>query len=632
MPGWDKGLYSFNEDGMIRLQKDLNYMFTHLDDKNVRRLHTEYCQIKSEDGETEIDGPLLVMKAAGSSTIRLRMGWNPNSSEFEFVLFGSDGDPTLELDSTGDIVNRGNINTVKDIFVGNRIFLGWNGSTVLPTATLSTRGMYVMEPDTTKYMAAVYSTNTAASTDPQDYSFEIESSNPFNITARNTMNIYMYADWGGASTVGVNTTDFMDVVTINNRALFNVDGLISSTIKGTFIGSDDRDIYVTHEGVKWQNKIPSMSELESSFKDEMRYCHTHNVRFINRPTTNWTAAGGSVTPTGSTRTWSSTAPAFIYPNTTNAYSPGLQSTFASVDCSKFPDGTAITSDDYLVIVVWYYESSTTYNNSAQIHIGSGSTDRYFYSFSSGFDAGWNVQKRKVGAYDLSTGSPDFADITYMRAGFDIPARPAGLGSGYIDYVGIIRADPNDADLYNCYQRENGTTSPYRFESMAGSFTISRNNEVCIMQAPQYLAWPYDTYMAERHDFNLTVNNWVQQRDMAPVLAAYANSQNWIQLSVSSGVMRLQGLSAGTTFGDYKNCEAFSQYTYTEMGLKRYDSNNWRGWFRSLDNPESYREISFYNICTTQHDIVGIYLGNNDNDQPCVIRDINITPHNVLGLI
>ena len=37
-------LYEFSDDTMQRLMKDLNYMFTHLDERNVKRLYTEYRQ------------------------------------------------------------------------------------------------------------------------------------------------------------------------------------------------------------------------------------------------------------------------------------------------------------------------------------------------------------------------------------------------------------------------------------------------------------------------------------------------------------------------------------------------------------------------------------------------------------
>jgi hypothetical protein len=141
--------YGFDQDSIIRLQKDLNHILLHLNDQNVRNLNTDICDIRSGDGETVIDGPLIKMygKLTGSSRMssdvcRLEMGWSPSTSNFVFKLYNAAGGETVSLDASGnayigaDAVVGGNVNTTKSMFVGDNIFIG------NPTNTTSLKGVY----------------------------------------------------------------------------------------------------------------------------------------------------------------------------------------------------------------------------------------------------------------------------------------------------------------------------------------------------------------------------------------------------------------------------------------------------------------------------------------------------------
>ena len=129
--------YSFDEDGLIRLQKDLNHILNNLNDQNIKSLKTEYVDISSKGGETIIDGSLIEMydwdiaTSQATTTLRLRMGYNKTSSNFEFSLWNSvSTSPTISLDSLGNAVFSGSVNTSDSMFIGNNIFLGQTGSTV----------------------------------------------------------------------------------------------------------------------------------------------------------------------------------------------------------------------------------------------------------------------------------------------------------------------------------------------------------------------------------------------------------------------------------------------------------------------------------------------------------------------
>jgi hypothetical protein len=59
-----------------------------------------------------------------STTLRLKMGYEASTSNFVFKLFNSTGVETLSLDANGNAVFSGDINTSRDVNVGNNIYLG----------------------------------------------------------------------------------------------------------------------------------------------------------------------------------------------------------------------------------------------------------------------------------------------------------------------------------------------------------------------------------------------------------------------------------------------------------------------------------------------------------------------------
>lgn len=125
---------AFNEDAIIKLQKDLNHLLTHLDSQNVKKLYTEYCEIESNEGTLVMEGPVFLMYGdpltTNSTTVRLFMGWDSTkrsstgTNNFVFSLFNQSGNPTIELNSCGNAIFSGNVNTSENINIGNNIYLG----------------------------------------------------------------------------------------------------------------------------------------------------------------------------------------------------------------------------------------------------------------------------------------------------------------------------------------------------------------------------------------------------------------------------------------------------------------------------------------------------------------------------
>lgn len=644
-------MYSFDEDGILRLQKDLNYMFYHLDDKNVRRLYTEYCEIKSKEGETEIDGPLIVMKGdpgtTNSTTIRIKMGWNKDSSNFEFNIYGSSGAPSIEINSSGEVVVRGNINTEKDIYVGNRIFLGWGGSTVLPTAVLAERGMYIMQPNTTQYMSAIYSTEVNGTTVIVDqyYEFEIETSNSFNITAADNLLMYMYA--GYATSNGPNSSGEIEILAFNGRLFLN-GGLEKYNYQtGVFLADPwartRGEIYIGDGS--WETRILASGEMEYDLEQDIRYMYAHNTKFIARPTTDWVERTSDYLLAGSTRVITSTRGCYINSESSDNTYMEARSTISSLDLTQFYDGSALTSNDYIVAAIWY--PSTSSITSAFIKLGHSSDNFYYTNFSTAFDYGWNIQARKLGWFNTA-GTPNWNNISWVSIGFDLSTQGPRVGiSAYFDYIGAIRSY-SQYPYFSAFQREINSTHEQVFRVSTDTYALiyKHENTPCIMDTGIKTATPVGLRLRYLSAFDAKIKAYSHKGNEAPSLTfaySYGSTTNGafsITAQLSSGVFRLHGHRAGTTFGDYLSGLSFDAFTNVEVGLKRrteFSSNHsfsseaindkYVGWFMISSNPDSYREISFEAVATTILDPNYLYIGTPSVDSGAKITSVVIKPYN-----
>lgn len=96
-------------DEIARMRKDLAFLLENLDHLNVKRLYTEYCDIRSAAGETIIDGPTLLMyDKQATPVLRLQMGYDPVTTDFVFNMYNNTGALRIGLDATtGDYIFTG---------------------------------------------------------------------------------------------------------------------------------------------------------------------------------------------------------------------------------------------------------------------------------------------------------------------------------------------------------------------------------------------------------------------------------------------------------------------------------------------------------------------------------------------
>lgn len=121
------GLTASSPEELAKLNKTLNWLLNNLDHNNVTHIYTEYCDIQSENGETIIDGPLLVM-TGNSTTVRLKQGYDKASGAFVFNLYNSAGTLTVGIDSSGNAEFRGTVtgSIIQTSTAGARIVMSTN--------------------------------------------------------------------------------------------------------------------------------------------------------------------------------------------------------------------------------------------------------------------------------------------------------------------------------------------------------------------------------------------------------------------------------------------------------------------------------------------------------------------------
>jgi len=96
------------QEAVVKLQKQLRWLLRHLDSMNVQFISTNMTEVKSEDGTTHLDGSQLKMKDSDGN-IRLVMGYNPETGNYEFTMRNKAGVETLLIDEDGDAIFTGTV-------------------------------------------------------------------------------------------------------------------------------------------------------------------------------------------------------------------------------------------------------------------------------------------------------------------------------------------------------------------------------------------------------------------------------------------------------------------------------------------------------------------------------------------
>lgn len=342
--------YGFDQDSIIRLQKDLNHCLTNLDSQNVRKLVTEHCDIRSKGGVTVIDGPLVDMydfdalTSQASTTLRLRMGYEVATSNFVFKLFNAGGVETLSLDSSGNAIFSGDINTDNDVFIGNNIFLGLSGANV-------TKGLYfntTMSSTDFGSMAA-YNNQTALTLDRESTHLlaltctdriYISAINSVKMCANFSSNLMLGSALLECSTVGLLGAGY-PLVQFNAYSytsdMTRFGSITLSSNRVDINSGDGQDIFIYSHGVG-STALLGWYSTASSFIDNYIACNEYGVKInstqriqIGMSSGNTYLGGIASTNLVVTKGWSKMSGIQISKTANQAGSTGVIVTFSTLD-------------------------------------------------------------------------------------------------------------------------------------------------------------------------------------------------------------------------------------------------------------------------------------------------------------
>jgi hypothetical protein len=174
-----------------------NEFLNNLNHQNVRRLYTDYCEVKSADGKTVLDGPTLTMYGDDDVHVRLFAGYASSTNNFVYALNSSDGDNEFYV-SGGQAFFAGNVKTDKDAIVGNNLYIGstdglgkqiimYNNGANYTIMGLNGAGNFSIGHYADMYLLANQSLNLQATSD-----LYLQSGG--NLTVYSTNYIYLIAD------------------------------------------------------------------------------------------------------------------------------------------------------------------------------------------------------------------------------------------------------------------------------------------------------------------------------------------------------------------------------------------------------------------------------------------------------
>ena len=463
--------YGFDEDSLLRLQKDLNHLLTHLDSQNVRKLITEQCEIKSENNETRIDGALIEMYDYSTDgldapdRLRLRMGYD--GSNFVFNMWGSvettdlpssNISPTISLNAlTGNAIFSGSIDTDESIYIGNNIFLGITGSTV-------NKGLYFNSSDptageeegTSDMKSALYTENTTG-----NFKLNLNSTSIIDIISYQGLFLQRNADTNVASYEGiqVKSTNFNihyfphlvlgDVSRYNVWSGFYNDSTSAIVPKG----------YID-KSVHW------------NLSDSLKSYWCEQGKIIDEfDSTDWTPNSLCSLEVQSSNKVAYTTGCLLLRNTsTSAGDMQFYKWFDFVDLRRTNSGRTMSTDNMFYVLFYLYDLSkinTLSTKSMQIELASssnlGNKYRYYLDNSTSetiLTTGWNaIFTRLDNPYSYS-GTFASTSLRYARLSFESKANSTGAIAS-IQSLGIIRKLPNYTTTPNVFPRYDDLNGGYR---------------------------------------------------------------------------------------------------------------------------------------------------------------------------
>ena len=455
--------YSFDEDGLIRLQKDLNHLLNNLNDQNVKSIRTEYCRVSAKGRETIIDGSLLEMydydigTSKATTTLRLRAGYNKATSNFEFSLWNSvSTTPTISLDSIGNAVFSGSVNSSQSVFVGDNIFLGQTNSTVFKGLYFNATTPTTAEAEGTTLMRSAIYTNFGS----QGLIININSTNSIDMIAPNGIFIGRNNDTNTSTSLAyyLETTNFnihnYPHVVLGDKARYNV-----------WLGE-------SNQSTSWNttNIVVSRGYADASVEWNM----DSYVKSI------WAEQGKIIDEFASTVGWIPTVTGYVetiatsknkrcmgvtgltlYNNSTSSGDVQIYKHYTDVDIISNNGNRGMSSSVNFYMLFYLYDLNiinVLSTKAMQIELASSSSlgDKYRWllggtTSASTLTTGWNVVTRRLDQDYYYAGTFNPTIFKYARISFEVKANSTGK-LATIQCFGITHQTSNGSTKLNMYPR------------------------------------------------------------------------------------------------------------------------------------------------------------------------------------
>jgi len=570
--------YNFDEDGFIRLQKDLNHAMRHIDSKNVDYIHTNITEVQSENGLTEIVGPLLNMYDTGGN-LRLRAGYDTDGGEFLFSLYNQAGNVTIDLSDTGD-ARVYTLHTSQEIYVGRRIFIDWDSTqkvdNIYTTGFPYQGGLFLRTPSSDfpvsgeRYMIGhiLAGKTTGSTVFPYSHSLTIHSSGVLSLASFSWNQMLARAEIFSTLHTTGKSTDSAQIISFSGLAFINTYNLSSqtdsTTLRATIIGSSYREIYFGNTKNSSNRAACEGTQRHYTLEDDLIYYYQRNIRqYDEGHSTDWVVISTNVniyfsqyyTAFANRRPVirnNSTSAGYVYAVLTAA--EGL----TAFDALSFNDNTIATTNDYLVWSFYAFNTTGMRSTDTFIRIGDSSDDNYIYRCSSkAVSEGWNVFYFKFDGYGTGTeGTPNLNAAAYMRVGFYYRGTGTVLGTRLAhNFLGVIRKHPYNSTSPSVLQKYNSESMSW--ETVGYSRT---DNEIVFYDTDfKYLALsnmlPYNevslTYPNQQHRDNFSAHTKfiaLSTKRNSPIIGQFWDANNFWWAGISSAYL---------TFYSYYNSSNYS---------------------------------------------------------------------------
>jgi hypothetical protein len=225
-------------------------------------------------------------------------------------------------------------------------------------------------------------------------------------------------------------------------------------------------------------------------------------------------------------------------NGTGVHFVGATRTFTAVDCTKFNDGSASSTSDYLVIS-GYCPDTSKLDGALRIQFGTNGSN-YFYG-SIAITQGWfhaQVLKSSLSNY----GSPSWATIGYVKFYFYTTSGATGAEYVTMQLAAMVR-DSADRPYASATQRYNGSTwaDYYYVETYLVSISDSAVATYPVLARGRYAGATYDYVRLlneEMSSFFLKAKVAVKLANYSTGFRWWTSSENWVSTYLDSGTLYL----------------------------------------------------------------------------------------------